>query len=131
MSIPLLLEGTNSYLHQDPASRDRPSTSAMQDVKMEEFHHFLALTIWKGCDQRDSIRDYWSRDEKQTTPFPPQTIVHDHSLHILKYLHFAVNENLLNKHSPNCDRLWKLRKVSDILNLKFPEVYWPAEHINM
>jgi hypothetical protein len=30
---------------------------------------FLALTVWMVHDQRNNIRDYWSRDEQQTTPF--------------------------------------------------------------
>jgi hypothetical protein len=51
--FPIILEETN---HQDPAARDRPITSALQDVKMEEL---LALTVWMAHDQRYSIMDYY------------------------------------------------------------------------
>jgi hypothetical protein len=76
---------------------------------------------------RDSIRDYWSRDKQLTTPLFPQTMVHNHFLHILKYLHFAGNENVPDKNSSNYDRFWKLRKVFDIPILRFSELYQPTE----
>jgi hypothetical protein len=66
----------------------------------------LRAMFWKdpdtldASDQRNSIRDHWSRNKQLTTPFPPQTMVHNHFLHMLKYLHFADNKNLPNKNSP-------------------------------
>jgi hypothetical protein len=58
-------------------------------------------------------------------------MVHDLFVHILKYLHFADNENMSNINSPNYDRFWKLRKVYDVLNLRFSEVCQPAEHLTI
>jgi hypothetical protein len=44
---------------------------------MVEFCRFLALTLRMGHDQKDSVRDYWAMDERQTTPFFPETMVRD------------------------------------------------------
>jgi hypothetical protein len=65
----LILDEANCYLWQELGTMYGPSTSAMQDVKMKELHRFLVLTVHVGHDQRDSIRDYWSRDKQQTTSF--------------------------------------------------------------
>jgi hypothetical protein len=58
-------------------------------------------------------------------------MVHYHFLEtgMLKYLNFADNENLTNKNSPNYNRFWKLRRISDI-NLRF-SVYWLTEHLSI
>jgi hypothetical protein len=55
--FPLISEETNGYLQQNLAAWDRLSTSATWDVKMEELYCFLALAVWKGHDQKDSIKD--------------------------------------------------------------------------
>jgi hypothetical protein len=58
-------------------------------------------------------------------------MVHDHFLHILKYLRFADNENLPDKNSPNYYRFWKLINVFYILKLRFSKVYQPIEHLSV
>jgi hypothetical protein len=92
--FPIILEETDCFLHQNLAAWNRISVSAMHDVKVEELCYFPALTLRMGHDQKDSIRDYGSRDEQQITSFFAQTMAHDHFLHIVQYLHFADNENL-------------------------------------
>lgn len=53
----------------------------------------------------------------------------DRFLHILRFLHFSDNNDAPNREDQNHDRLWKIRKIFDILNNKFGELYYPTEYI--
>jgi hypothetical protein len=47
----------------------------------------------------------------------------DHFLHILRNLHFENKGDPPNRSDSNYERLWKIRKTSDILNNKFCKLY--------
>jgi hypothetical protein len=83
---------------------------------------FFAILIQMGHDQRDTLKDYWSRDEQYYTAFYNNTMVRDRFLHILRFLHFENNETPPNRDDPDSDRLWKIRKIFVNLNNKFCEV---------
>jgi hypothetical protein len=53
----------------------------------------------------------------------------DRFLHILRHLHFADNENAINNNDPKYDRLWKIRRIFDILNDAFSKYYASTEHL--
>jgi hypothetical protein len=62
------LEETNRYFHQFMAYQDAPGPSVQTpDVTIKETHKFLAIIVQIGHDQRDSLKDYWSRDEQYYT----------------------------------------------------------------
>ena len=50
-------------------------------------------------------------------------------LHILRFLHFTDNKKVPDMNDENSNRLWKIRKVFDILNDKFWKFYNPSEHL--
>ena len=126
----ILLQESNRYFHQYMATQDTPGPSVLSpDITMEELYKFLAIIIQMGHDQRDSMKDYWSREEQYYTPFFHNTMVRDRFFHILRFLHFENNEDPPNRDNPNYDRLWKIRKIFDILNNKFCELYNPSEHL--
>ena len=74
-----------------------------------------------GHDQRDCLKDYWSREEQYFTPFYSNMMVHERFFQILIFLHFVNNDNPPNRDDPHYDRLWKIRNVSDTLNNKFTD----------
>jgi len=82
-----------------------------------------------GHDHRYSLKDYWSREEQYCAPFYSNIMAHDRFFHILRFLHFEHNDNPPNHDDPDYDRLWKLRKIFDILNNKFCELYSPKEQL--
>jgi hypothetical protein len=58
----------------------------------------------------------------------PYSILHkwmmcDHFLHILRHLQFENKGDPPNRNDSNYERLWKIRKTSDILNNKFCKLY--------
>ncbi|PNF29671.1 PiggyBac transposable element-derived protein 4 [Cryptotermes secundus] len=126
----ILVQESNRYFHQFLARQDAPGPSVQPpDVTIEEIYNFLAIIIQMGHDQRDTLKDYWSRDEQYYTPFYRNTMVRDRFLHILRFLHFENNDAPPNRDDPEYDRLWKIRKIFDNLNNKFCELYNPAERL--
>jgi hypothetical protein len=126
----ILLEESNRYFHQFLATQNNPGPSVQPpDITIEELYTFLAIILQMGHDQRDSMKDYWSRDEQYHTPFFHNTLVRDRFFHILRFLHFENNEEAPDRNDPNYDRLWKIRNIFDALNNKFCEIYNPSEHL--
>jgi hypothetical protein len=95
---------------------------------MEELFLFFAIIIQMGHDQRDSLKDYWSREEQYYTPFYSNVMVRDHFFHILRFLHFE-NNDPPSREDPKYERLWIVSKIFHILNNKFCEFYNPTEHL--
>ena len=89
---------------------------------------FFGLIIQMGHCQHHSLKDYWSREEQYCTPFYSNVMARDH-FHILQCLHFENNDDPSNHHDPNYDRLWKIRKIFDTVNIKFCEMYNPTKHL--
>lgn len=82
-----------------------------------------------GHDQRDTLKDYWNKDEQYYTPFFHNTMARDRFLHILRFIHFSNNDDPPSREDPGYDRLWKIRNIFDNLNNKFAELYYPTEHL--
>jgi hypothetical protein len=74
----ILLEESNRYFRQFLATQNNPGPSVQPpDITMEDLYKFLAIIIQMGHDQRDSMKDYWSREEEYHTPFFHNALVHD------------------------------------------------------
>ena len=115
----LILEETNRYFHQYTASKNTASTSAQSpDVTIGEIYTFFAIIIQMGHDERGSLKDYWSREEQYCTPFYSNVMARNRFFHILRFLHFEDNDNPPSRDDPDYDRLWKIRKIFDILSNK-------------
>jgi hypothetical protein len=124
----LLVGETNRYYRQYLDTLDeRPSP--VPDITESEMLLFLALIIQMGHDVRDSFKDYWTVSEQLLTPFYSKTMTHDRFLHILRHLHFANNKNAIDSNDPKYDRLWKIRRIFDILNDAFSTYYTPTEYL--
>jgi len=68
-------------------------------------YRFFAIIIQMGHDQRDCLKDYWSREE-YFTPFYSNTMVRDRIFHILRFLHFENNDNPPNRDDPHYDMIY-------------------------
>ncbi|XP_054722415.1 piggyBac transposable element-derived protein 4-like [Uloborus diversus] len=97
----------------------------------EELKRFIALTLLMGHIDKDDICEYWSKDELIETPIFGKSMSRDRYLQILKFLHFANNENSPDRNDPNYDRLWKIREVFDHINLYFRSLYDPTEELSI
>ncbi|XP_054718570.1 piggyBac transposable element-derived protein 4-like [Uloborus diversus] len=130
----LLCDETNRYRNQTTAaissilSKKRKHAPDWTAVTTEEINVFFGLVLLMGHIYKDSISDYWSNDELIDTPIFRKAMTRDRFLEILKYLHFENNESKPGKNS-SYDRLWKIRKVFELLNNAFKSVYDPTEQL--
>jgi hypothetical protein len=53
----------------------------------------------------------------------------DRFLHILRFLHFSDNRNEIDKTEENCDRLWKIHDMLEILKEAFSKLYNHSKHL--
>ena len=90
---------------------------------------FLSVTIQMGHFIWDKLTDYWSRSYNFHTLFYGNATKRDRFFHILCFLHFTRNRNEPDMRDENSDRLWKMRKLFEILNEKFSKFYSPSGHL--
>ena len=99
---------------------------------MDEFKAWIALTLNMGIMNKTSLRLYWSTETVFKTPFFPAVMSRDRYFQIMRYLHFVDNrEEVKDKNSPGCDKLFKIRKFLDLLFPRFLEVYNPERNLSI
>jgi hypothetical protein len=130
--LPIILLQTNHYMDQVFAAKDK-TLRRLREILMKDMFAFFTLVIQMGHHHKPSLRSYWSKDELYCIPFYSNVLSRDWFLTVLKYLHFANNENppTENRDDPKYDRLWKIRQIFDLLNSKFCELYFPSEQMSV
>ena len=126
--ITLLVEETNRYYHDHHDKLDE-GPSPLPDVTDAEMFSFLAIIILMGHNLHDRLRDYWATSDHFYTPFYSSVMKRDRYFHILRFLHFTDNKNEPDKKDENYNRLWKIRKLFEILNTAFSKFYNPSENL--
>jgi hypothetical protein len=106
----ILVEKNNryEYCHHYYDSKG-DGNPASKDVTLEEKYLFLALILKMDHNQRDTLKEYWSRDPMCHAPFYSQVIRSNRFFHILRFLHFENDKNAPDRDAEDYDRLWKLR----------------------
>jgi hypothetical protein len=114
----IIVEETNRYCRRYYGSKcfDNP---VPQDVTLEEMYLFLALILKMGHDQHDTLKEHWSRDLMRHAPFYSRVMWRNRFFQILRFLHFANNDDAPDRSAEDYDRLWKLPRVFDCLNSRF------------
>ena len=85
-----------------------------------------------GIFKKPSLRLYWSTDSILKPPFFPAVMGGDRYFQILRYLHFSDNQDeVKDKDSPGHDKLFTIRKLSDLLLdlLLHTDVYSPERNL--
>jgi hypothetical protein len=117
------LADTTSNIWTDVTGRQTP----FQIQRNTKTFLFLPITVRKGHDIRDKLRDYWRRQQQFFAPLYPNT-TRDRLLHVFSYLNFTENDNDVVKNDDNYDRLLKLRGVFGIRDVAYSKPYSPPEH---
>jgi hypothetical protein len=126
--IPLVVQETNRYYRQYLDTLDNGPSPA-PDITECEMFLFLAIIVQMGHDIRDSLKDYWTVTEQFRTPFYSKTTTRDTFLHILRYLPFSNNQNSTDNNDPNYNKLWKIRRIFEMLNDVYSKYLAPTEHV--
>jgi hypothetical protein len=122
--LPIILLETTRYMDQVFAAKDK-TLPPLQEILMKDMFALFALVIQMGHDHKPSLKLYWNKDELYHIPFYCNVMSQDRFVTILKYLHFETNENppADNRDDPKYDRLWKIRRFSDL--------YFPSEQMSV
>lgn len=123
----LIVEQTNLYAEQ---KREPGERTVWYPLTVSEFKAWIALTLDMGILKKPSLRLYWSTDSILKTSFFPSVMARDRYFQILRYLHFADNrDEVKDKDSPGYDKLFKIRKLLDVLLPRFTDVYSPERNL--
>jgi len=127
--IDLMVNETNKYAEQELSKGQLKSGSrkhswvATNDVEMK---HFLGLLIIMGIVVKKNIADYWSTDPVIATPYVNTIMPRNRFQLLLKFWHFANNEDAIEG-----DRLHKLRNVCNALISRFQALYEPEKELSI
>lgn len=133
--LDLITTETNRYADQYMASvNDLPEYSRARKwipTNRIEMKLFLALHMLMGINHLPDMKLYWSSREAVRTPIFSEFMSRDRFFLLLKFLHF--NDNLMQpgRNNPAYDRLFKLRKVVDMLQERFIHMFTPGANINI
>lgn len=86
---------TNLYQEQNPEPV-REKMKPWSPVTENELRTFFGLTINMGHVRKGALKDYWSEDFLLSTPLFGNIMPRNRYLQILRYLHFANNEDAVN-----------------------------------
>src|SRR6218665_1029849 len=109
----------SSLKRNSRAHKWRPTTAP-------EMKKFLGLVFLMGFTRKPRIEFYWSTDPTIASPVFNQTMQRDRFELILKFWHYCNNEELLEN-----DRLFKLRRISEMLISRFQAVYTLERNVSI
>ena len=95
------------------------------ETDSNEVKAYLGFCILMGMNKLPDLYDYWSTDEALHYFPVASRISRKRFLEIQRYLHFANNDNIVNRGEPGYDRLDKVRPVIDSVRQSFLANYKP------
>ncbi|XP_068680630.1 piggyBac transposable element-derived protein 4-like [Montipora foliosa] len=123
----LIVKQTNLYTQQKRAPDDR---SVWYPVTFDEFKAWVAMILNMEIVQKPTIHFYWRTKSTIQNPFFPSIMSRNRFLQIMRYLHFTDNqEEVRDKNSPDYEKLFKIRKLLDLLLPRLSEVYNPERNL--
>ncbi|XP_066593224.1 piggyBac transposable element-derived protein 4-like [Prorops nasuta] len=119
---PSIKDFTGSFQEQNPVPY-RLNMKAWEPVTVNELRVFLGLTINMGHVRKSKLENYWSTDPLLSTPIFNTVMCRNRYLQILRFLHFANNDELGNH------LLKKVKPVIDDLRVKFSRTIFPGKNL--
>jgi hypothetical protein len=117
------MQETNRYADQNNNCLTR-RWERWVSVTEEELMRHIAISMIMGINKKPEVKHYWSRDPKLQQPLVPQVMPQDRFMEISRYLHFCNNEEQIAG-----DRIFKIRKIWEIVNRGFQEVLVPHQNL--
>ena len=100
-------------------------------VHDDEMKPFLATVMLMGPEKLPTMENDWSRKILFNHPVFKILMTRNRLQLIWKFLHFHGNNDLPVPTDPHCDRLHKIRPVTDHLQERFQEVYEPRKDVSV
>lgn len=126
--IELLVSATNNYaieqITKNPEVTKGARIRQWVPTNSEEMKRFLGLLIYMGLVRVPKLSDYWSSDEITGQQFPKKVMSRNRFEILIRMLHFSTDDD-----AHKSDRLHRIRKLVDLLNVSFKEHYTASEDI--
>ena len=90
----------------------------------------LAVVILMGVVHKPRFAMYWCTDSLISTPIFSQIISRDRFLILMRFLHFADNNNI-NLADPDQDKLYKVREVVNMIKERCFQVFSPGKDVSI
>lgn len=124
------IQGHQEFLRNHPRSRVHLWIK-QGPVTVVELRAFLGLAYNMGLNKKPVLDAYWDMcHPSQFIPFFPQHFNRDRFMLILKFLHFANNEEMPPPTSPNY-RTYKVQLLVDHFRKAFRHFYHPGKDISI
>ena len=118
--IDYIVAETNRYASHCISSTHTGDGPVRQwETDSNEMKAYLGFCILMGMNKLPDLYDYWSTDEALHYFPVASRISRKRFLEIQRYLHFANNDNIVNRGEPGYDRLAKVRPVIDSVRPSF------------
>ena len=114
-----IVEQSELYMHQKGVQFSTNSA---------ELNAFIGMIYVMGYHKLPSIRDYWSTDPSCHVPFISNIMPRNRFELILSSLHFANNNEMLEKSNQMYDRAFKVRPIINDFNDSFQAAREPCKH---
>ena len=122
---------TNRYQEQEAATPQRFSRRRKwEPVTSEDIWKFLGLIILQGVVGKPLQKWYWSTNKLLATPFFGSVMSEYRFSLIMKYLHFANNEDF-DEHSHPAPKLKKIWEVYQLILQNFQRTYIPERDVTI
>ena len=122
------IEDHQEHLAQHPNSRVHVWIK-QGNTNRTEIKAFLSICINFGLLKKSATHHYWdSTNPSQATPWFIEHFNRDRFQLLLKFLHFADNDNQPNPESPEY-KLYKIKELADHFRDNFRHLYVPGEDI--
>ena len=147
----ILSENTNKYVHaklreaKDKGDKDPiellsegadqnpfAQLNKWEDTSLDEMKLFVAYLIVMGILKKNSLEQYWSRDNILNTPFFGHYMSRNHFQNILWNLHVS-NPDETNplKGEADHDPLFLVRPMVDMMQRNFHTKYRPGKELSL
>lgn len=122
--IEIIVTETNRYAAQCQDNRYRPFSRSRrwEPVTADDIWVFLGILILQGIVGKPVQKWYWSTNKLLETPIFGKIMTECRFSLIMKYLHFANNEQYDEAVHP-APKLKKIWELFQIINLNFQNVY--------
>ena len=114
-----IVEQSELYMHQ---------RGVQFSTNTAELNAFIGMIYVMGYHKLPSIRDYWSTDPSCHVPFISNIMPRNRFELILSSLHFANNNEMLEKSNQMYDRAFKVRPIINHFNDSFQAAREPSKH---
>ena len=130
----MIVTQTNLYVQQFLAREQNLSLHFLarewKPTDRAEMLSFFGIIILMGILHKPRLAMYWSFDTVLSTPIFKEIMDRDRFLNLLRFPHFADNRNH-NPADPDCDRLYKIRKIINMMKQLCREVYSPGKDLSV